>query len=242
MNLLQVAGLSKSYGRLPALVDVSFDVREGEIVALLGPNGAGKSTLFKCLAGVVSPDSMSMSTGAGRPQTGHGMPVAYLPEFPELYGALTVQEHLRFVALLQGTPDAESTGRSLCHRFGLDGASELLPHELSQGMKRKLAIVMALMAGASLLLLDEPFNGLDPQAARELRQVIADVARSGGGVLVSTHRLVEAESFADKALILSAGCVVAQGSFAELRERAAAHPEDDLEAVFLLLTGEVRRE
>lgn len=236
MTLFTVEGLSKAYGRFPALADVALEVNEGEIVALLGPNGAGKSTLLKCLAGLVRPDSISMTVG--HVQTDSGVLIAYLPEFPELYGALTVREHLRFIALLQGMPERESIGRVLCQRFGLDGVSELLPHEMSQGMKRKLTIVMALMGGASLLLLDEPFNGLDPSAARELRLVIADVARSGGGILVSTHRLAEAESIADRALVLSGGRLVAQGGFNDLRRLAAARPDEDFENVFLKLTTE----
>ena len=240
MNLLTVTDVSKSFGGFMALEAITFGLRAGEVVSLLGPNGAGKTTLFSCLVGLSRPDKGEVVVRNAGGHVDSGL-VAFLPEYPELYGSLTVMEHLRFIALLHGSRELEVRGRQLCERFGLTERLSQLPHELSQGMQRKLAIVMALMSGADLLLLDEPFNGLDPRAARELRDLVLEVARSGGAVLISTHRLAEAQTYADRFLVIDSGRLVADGDVEDLRRRAGVGPTAGIEDVYLALTGDETR-
>ena len=220
-----------------ALHDVTFDMRPGEIVVLLGPNGAGKTTLFRCLTGLLDPSSGRIRVFDDAPRGRKVRSrIAYLTEIPDLYAGLSVIEHIRFISLLHGLDHEQDRAISLLESFGLSESQNLLPHELSQGMRKKLALSMALMQGASLLLLDEPFNGLDPKAARELRDSILQITRHGASVLISTHRLAEAETFADRALILNHGKLLADGSLEQLITSSSGIT--DLESVFFKLTDD----
>ena len=235
---LEVDDLAKAYGETVALAGLSFEVSHGEVVALLGPNGAGKTTAMRCIAGVLAPDAGRISivdAEAGSPQAQAA--VSYLPEHPELYPGLSVAEHLRFVALAHRLEGWEPQADELLTRFQLADRADDLPGELSQGMRRKTALSMALLHGAQVFLLDEPFNGLDPHAAAELRDVITGLAEDGAAVLVSTHGLAVAERIAARSVVMSSGRVMAEGSTSRLRKLAGTADDADLEAVFLALTA-----
>ena len=234
---LRVAGLRRAFDDKQALDGLDLHVDSGEVVALLGPNGAGKTTAMRCIAGVLVADAgqidvLGAPVGSVAAQSG----ISYLPEHPDLYPGLTVDEHLRFVALAHDLHDWESRADELITRFALDELRGELPGALSQGMRRKAALSMALLHGARVLLLDEPFNGLDPQSAAELRAVVADLAAQGVAVLVSTHGLATADRIADRSVVMVRGRVLAEGSTQELRARAATGDDADLETVFLRLT------
>jgi ABC-2 type transport system ATP-binding protein len=234
---LVVDGLERSFDGKRALDGLSFHVAAGEVVALLGPNGAGKTTAMRCVAGVLLPDAGRIAiAGADAGTVAAQSAISFLPEHPDLYPGLTIDEHLRFVALSHALNGWEQRAEELLERFNLLEVRDQLPGSLSQGMRRKAALSMALLHGAQVLLLDEPFNGLDPQAAAELREVVGDLAAQGVAVLVSTHGLTTADRIATRSVVMAAGRLVAEGTTAALRTRADVPADADLEAVFLALT------
>jgi ABC-2 type transport system ATP-binding protein len=239
---LEVEGVSKSYGATRALVNVSFSVPPGEIVGLLGPNGAGKSTAMKAVLGLVRPDAGRIRV-LGRDV--HDDPVAakrqigYVPEAPSVYEFLTGAEYLDFVADMYELDPR--TRRERIQPF-LDGL-ELSGHEnslisgYSQGMRQKVALIAGLLHHPRLLVLDEPLNGLDPRAARVVKEVLRNRASHDGvGVVFSTHVLEIAQAICDRVVILDHGSVLASGTVEALRNRAGL-AGSGLEELFLALTG-----
>ena len=204
---------------------------------MLGPNGAGKTTAMRCVAGVLLPDAGRITiAGAPAGTVAAQAAVSFLPEHPDLYPGLTIDEHLRFVALTHGLVGWQPRADALLERFTLLDVRDELPGSLSQGMRRKAALSMALLHGTQVLLLDEPFNGLDPQAAVELRAVVSDLAAQEVAVLVSTHGLATADRIATRSVVMADGRLVAEGTTDQLRARARVAGDADLEAVFLALT------
>jgi ABC-2 type transport system ATP-binding protein len=239
---LEIDGVSKTFGTTRAVSDVRFAVGRGEIVGLLGPNGAGKSTTMKAILGLVRPDSGSIRVFGRDVQAD---PVAakqrigYVPESPSVYEFLTGAEYLDFVADMYGLDPA--TRRERIQPF-LDGL-ELAGHEnslisgYSQGMRQKVALIAGFLHHPDLLILDEALNGLDPRAARVVKDLIRSRASVDGvGVLFSTHVLEIAQAICDRIVILDHGTVLASGTFDALRRRAGL-AGSGLEEVFLALTG-----
>lgn len=235
---LAVADLRKAFGDVKALDGMTWSAPLGRITALLGPNGAGKTTAFRCVAGVLYPDGGDV-TIFGRPASDPGARdgISFLPEDPELYPSLTLAEHLRFIALAHRMENWRDRAEELVARFQLTEVLEAVPSEMSQGQRRKTALVAALLHGAQVLLFDEPFNGLDPQASVELRTILEDLRTEGAAVVVSTHVLSSAERFVDRAVIVHRGVSLAEGTMEDLRRIASSAADADLEAVFLSLTG-----
>jgi ABC-2 type transport system ATP-binding protein len=239
---LSVVRLSKSYGLVPALRDVTLEVRPGEIVGLLGPNGAGKSTMMKAILGILRPDAGTIlvfgsDTSADPVRTKRQ--IGYVPENPQLYEFLTGAEYLDFIAEMYGVDPTDRRAR--IDRFLV--ALELAGHEhsaisgYSQGMKQKIALIAALLHRPRFLLLDEPLNALDPRAARIVKDLLRSLATSEGvAVLFSTHVLEIAEAICDRVTIVVHGSVLASGTIPALREMAGM-PGSGLEGIFLSLTG-----
>ncbi len=206
---ISVDSLRKSVGHAQVLRDVSLSIRGGEIVGLIGPNGAGKTTLIRCLAGIyatpvgtISISGYSVGTGQARQET------ALMPEEPDLYPGLSVIEHVRFVQRLNGVFDSDQMAETLMRRYSLSHHIDALPHELSQGMKRKLALIMALVKGSNVLLFDEPFNGMDPSSARTFREELANLRGKHKAILVAMHGLADLQRIADRIVVLSEGRIV----------------------------------
>lgn len=235
---LEYEGVAKRFGSVAALADVQFSCSYASVTALLGPNGAGKSTLFRAATGLVVPDAGTVFVGgspAGRSRAQRT--VSFMPEQPDLYPGVSVWEHVAFIALAYRLSGWQPRARALLERFGLSDRLDALPHELSQGLRRRLALVMALLHGASVLLLDEPFNGLDPRSAGELRTMVKELASSGGCVVMATHILSDVERLADRVVLLEHGRVVAEGTTVELADRAGLDPGANMEQVYFALTG-----
>jgi ABC-2 type transport system ATP-binding protein len=241
MSVLQVVDLVKEYKRVRAVDGLSFTVGPGEIVGLLGPNGAGKTTCLRCAAGILRPTAGAvLINGADimRDQASAKMGLAFVPEMPSLYELLTVDEHLRFVAMCFGTMDVyERHGEALLDRYDLAPKRRELVATLSKGMRQKLSIACALIHRANVLLFDEPLIGIDPQGVHEVKQEILAARQGGCAVLISTHLLDTAEKLCDRVLILSKGRKVAEGTLTELREQSNLEGAG-LEEVFLKLTQE----
>lgn len=238
--MIEVRRLVKTYGRVRAVDDVSFEVAGGEVVALLGPNGAGKSTTIKAITGLLRPTGGAVSVG------GHDLersPLAakallgYVPDRPYLYQKLTGRELLRFLARLRKVPEGESRAEGWLRRFGLERSANELIETYSHGMRQKLTFAAALLHDPPALVIDEPMVGLDPRAARDVRHLMRARADDGGAVLLTTHSMDVAEAVADRVLLLHLGRVVASGSMDDLRARVGSD-NASLEAIFLQLTEE----
>ncbi|MEE8238969.1 MAG: ABC transporter ATP-binding protein [Nitrososphaerales archaeon] len=238
-----VEGLSKSYGDVVALDDVSFRCESGEVFGLLGPNGAGKSTLLKIVVGLLKPTSGIVRLGehdiAQSPEAAKQI-VSYLPENPSLYTGLTVQEFLQFVGKIRGVDDsslANKVDESL-RTFSLVEKTDSLIGSLSKGMKQKVALIASTIHDPSVLVLDEPLTALDPRTQRLVKDWIGSQAGKGVTILLSTHLMEIAQSYCTRLAIIDKGRIVASGGMDTLREKAAAGSEANLDEIFLRLTDD----
>ena len=226
--------ISKRHGNFHALRDASFCVARGEIVGLIGPNGAGKTTLFECVAGLLAPTSGTVFVEgrvAGARHRKHGL---YLvPEAIHPYAQQTVQWTLRFFSELNERSPADRPG--ITAALSLDTLVHRRLGHLSKGEHRRVMLAIGLLSTQPLLMLDEPFDGLDLRQTRDVMTLLRQEAQHGRALLLSIHQLSDAARVCDRLLLLSAGRIVGSGTLAELQ--AAAHvPTENLEDIFLALT------
>lgn len=237
---LRLDSVVRRYGDFTAVDGVSLEVRPGEIVGFLGPNGAGKTTTLRVAAGLLTPQAGSVEIAghplASEPRLARAA-LGFVPDRAFLYERLTGREFLEFIGALYGVPEQLVAERAaaLLERLPLGDAIDDAIETYSQGMRQKLSAISACLHEPVLLLLDEPLNGLDPIAARALKDLLRERAARGGGVLVSTHLLDVVERLCDRAVILHRGRVVAEGALDALRGGRAG---TTLEDVFLELTRE----
>jgi ABC-2 type transport system ATP-binding protein len=240
--MLEVDRLTRRYGKLEAVSDLSFQAPAGEILGLVGPNGAGKTTTLRCIAGILPPTEGRIRIGGADL---HDQPLeakrrmAFVPDEPRLFEYLTVSEHLAFSARLYRVEDAGTTSRRLLEELELTGKERALPGELSRGMKQKLAIACGLLHDPSVILLDEPLTGLDPVGIRRMKDSIARRAAAGACILVSSHLLGLVEELCHRVLIIQAGRKVVHGTLQEIKAALPQMESDaSLEAIFLKVTGD----
>jgi Cu-processing system ATP-binding protein len=218
-EIIKALNVSMKFKAVDALTDVSIDVAPGEQVALLGHNGAGKTTLFRLILGFIKPTAGSISIAGFEPGSdGARRTVSYLPEqvaFPKM---LTGREVVRFYAKLKGA--AMSDVQSVLDKVELVEAADRRVDTYSKGMRQRLGLAQALVGKPDLLLLDEPTSGLDPLSRQHFYELIADVARQGGAVLLSSHGLSELEAKTDRVAILRKGQLVANAPLADLQREA----------------------
>ncbi|MFK7927206.1 MAG: ABC transporter ATP-binding protein [Myxococcota bacterium] len=218
--MIQVNNLTRYYGSFPALRDVSFDVKEGEIIGLLGLNGAGKSTALQILAGVLAPSSGRVQLN-GRDVTDNAdelkASIGFLPEEPPLYRDMRVGDFLVYCAQLKGMSGSVARGRLpvLLHQTGLSEREKQVIGTLSHGYKKRVGIAMAVIHNPKLVILDEPISGLDPKQIKDMRAVIKGLSK-GRAVLLSSHILSEISRTCDRLLFLKDGRLVASGNQADL--------------------------
>jgi ABC-2 type transport system ATP-binding protein len=239
---IETRNLGKTYGSFVAVEGLDLRVAAGEVYGLLGPNGAGKTTTLKMLLGVLKP-----TTGTARvfglkcfeERAEVVRKVGYLPDEPTFHDHLTGEEILRFVGDLHGLDrDAvEDRIATYSERFEVRDALTDFAVDFSKGMKKKLALIAALLHDPDVLILDEPTNGLDPYATRELLSLVRDLAARKKTVLFSTHLLDQAERVCDKAAILDDARLVGVGPLEALRVRFCGRDDASLEEVFFAATG-----
>lgn len=237
--LLEVEGLAKAYGDTWAVHEVSFALRAGEILGLVGPNGAGKTTTLRTVAGVLPIERGGVRIAGcdlARDELGAKAHLAWVPDQPRPFEALTIWEHLEFAAALYRVRDWKDRANDLLERFHLTDRRDALGGELSRGMCQKLALSMALLHEPQVLLLDEPLSGLDPVGIRAAKRAIAERAAKGGAVVLSSHLLGVVEELSTRLAILRQGRVLFDGHLDEARERANAGTDSGLEAVFFAVT------
>jgi ABC-2 type transport system ATP-binding protein len=238
--MLEVKKLSGGYANIPVLKDVSFQVADGELVGLIGLNGAGKSTTIKEIIGLLTPyqgqiliDGQTIQDRA----EAYRKKIGFIPETPSLYEELTLKEHLEVVALAYDLDWDAAFERAdkLLKLFRLEEKLDWFPVHFSKGMKQKVMIICAFMVQPSLLIVDEPFLGLDPVAIQDLIDLIEEEKKRGTSILMSTHVLDSAEKMCDRFVILHQGQVLADGHLDQLRQ-SFGQADASLNDIYLTLT------
>lgn len=240
--MIRLNDVTKQYGKFTAVHPLNLHVARGELFGFLGPNGAGKTTTIRMVTGVLRPTSGQVLI-AGKDTTrdpiGAKRHVGYIPDRPSLYEKLTGAEFLRFVSGLWGhggSARLEQRIDELLAMFTLSDWKDALVENYSHGMRQKLLICSALVHSPDAIVVDEPMVGLDPRAARLMKDVLRAFASNGGTVFLSTHTLEVAEALCDRIAILHRGRVAAIGTMDELRQQSEAGMAG-LEEIFLKLTG-----
>ncbi len=232
--MLRISHLTKTYGEKTAVNDLSLHIAPGEICAFIGHNGAGKTTTLKACCGILPFDKGEILVDGNdilKDPMACKRAIAYIPDNPDLYTFLTGIQYLNFIADVFGISKADRAA-GIAHYGELLGMTDdlTLPiGECSHGMKQKIALIGALIHKPRLILMDEPFVGLDPIASHQLKNVMAQHCENGGAIFFSTHVLDVAEKICHKVAIISAGKLVASGTMDEVRG------QESLEQVFLEL-------
>ena len=231
-SVIETHSLTRRFGKVEAVQNLGLTVEEGEIYGFLGPNGAGKTTTISLLLGLVSPTSGDAQLfGQSISDTDRDIyrRVGVLPAHADLYDRLTARKHLEFVIRVKG---ADADPQVLLDRVGLEDAIDRKAGEFSTGMAQRLKLAMALVGEPELLILDEPTNGLDPNGAREMRQIITEENDRGATVFFSSHRMNQVEAVCDRVGILNDGQLIVENSPDKLKEEG-----ESLEDVFARHTG-----
>ncbi len=232
--MLDIQHLTKTYGEKKAVDDLSLRIAPGEIYGFIGHNGAGKTTTLKAAVGILQFDAGDIFIGGKSIRTdplGCKRQLAYIPDNPDLYDFMSGIQYLNFIADIFGIPAAERWARiePLADAFELTGDLGQPVSAYSHGMKQKLAIIAAWIHDPKLILMDEPFVGLDPKAAHLLKSMMRAVCDGGGAIFFSTHVLEVAEKLCDKVAIIRSGRLIRSGTMEEVKG------DDSLEDVFLEL-------
>ena len=235
--MLQIEHLTKTYGEKKAVDDLSLHILPGEIYGFIGHNGAGKTTTLKSVAGILRFDTGEIRIAGTSIRTDPlacKRKLAYIPDNPDLYDYMTGIQYLNFIANIfsVSAADRQVRIRELAERFELTNDLAQPIAAYSHGMKQKLAIISAWLHAPQLVVMDEPFVGLDPKAAHLLKGMMRELCDRGGAIFFSTHVLEVAEKLCDKVAILRAGKLIRSGTMDEVKG------DDSLEEVFLELEGE----
>ncbi|HLS91564.1 MAG TPA: ABC transporter ATP-binding protein [Limnochordia bacterium] len=223
-------GVTKRFGRLRAVDNLSFTLREGTILGLLGPNGAGKSTLLKLIAGLYRPDGGRVTIDGEVPSPKTKAKIAYLPEIDYLYGWMTVRQTLAYVSAFYADWD-HGRSQELVRFMGLDPGARV--NRLSKGMRARLKIVLAMSRSAPVVLLDEPLSGIDPTSrSRLLRAIVSEFRADRQTIVMSTHDVVESEALFDEVLFLKDGRIALAGEAERLREERGKSIQELFQEVF----------
>lgn len=235
--MLKIQHLTKVYGTKKAVDDLSLHIQSGEIYGFIGHNGAGKTTTLKSVAGILQFDSGEIyinGKSIKEDPLGCKSDTAYIPDNPDLYDYMSGIKYLNFVADIFGINEKERNERIHKYSDMFEITSDLAQpiSAYSHGMKQKLAIISAWIHSPKLIIMDEPFVGLDPKASHLLKEMMREVCDNGGAIFFSTHVLEVAEKLCDKVAIIKGGKLIRSGTIEEVKG------DDSLEEVFLELEGE----
>ena len=235
--MLKINHLTKTYGDKKAVDDLNIHINPGEIYGFIGHNGAGKTTTLKSVVGILQFDQGEILIDGKSIQTDPlacKREIAYIPDNPDLYDYMTGIKYLNFIADVFGVSaqDRQTRIRKYADLFELTADLAQPIAAYSHGMKQKLAIIAAWLHQPKLIIMDEPFVGLDPKASHLLKEMMRDVCDAGGAIFFSTHVLEVAEKLCDKVAIIKGGKLIRSGTMEEVKG------DDSLEAVFLELEGE----
>lgn len=245
-SLVSTVGLRKSFNRTEVLRGVDLAVQRGEIFALLGANGAGKTTVIKILATLLSPDNGTALVGGFdvvRSPNDVRQSISLTGQFTAVDEVLTGRENLQMIAKLRHLDNPRTIAEELLERFGLMDAADRPAGTYSGGMKRRLDLAMSLVGTPSVIFLDEPTTGLDPEARLKVWEMVKELAKGGTTVVLTTQYLDEAEKLADRIAILYQGRIIANGPLDELRKLFPpakveyVEKQPTLEEIFLYITS-----
>ena len=237
---LVVKNMSSGYRGIPVLKKINFTIPYGEIVGLIGLNGAGKSTLLKTVLGLIKPIEGQITIGnqtINEHQSQFSQQLAYIPETPVLYEELTLKEHLEMTALGYGLPieTVMERAKTLLKLFRLENHLNWFPIHFSKGMKQKVMIICAMVTDAKVMIIDEPFLGLDPLAIKHFTELLQQRAQQGTAIIFTTHVLMIAEQLCDQYLMLQAGEIIAKGDLKTIQEQFG-QPEATLDELYVQMT------
>jgi ABC-2 type transport system ATP-binding protein len=239
--MIEVEALTKRYGDFTAVKNLSFTVRPGEVLGLVGPNGAGKTSTLRCLAGII-PLTSGKVTVAGHDLSTDPVAakreLAFFPDEPRLFEYLSVRQHLTFVARVYGVADYEALATPLLEELELADKADVLPAELSRGMKQKLVIACGLLHSPKVMFFDEPLTGLDPLGIRRMKDSIMRRSKEGAAIVLSSHLLHLLEEVCTHVMILKKGEKVADGTLSDVAAQFSnGEANVSLEEIFIRATG-----
>ena len=217
--LLECRGLCKSFNKTRALVDLDLEVEEGVVFGLLGPNGSGKTTTIRIALGILNPDAGKVSVFGDDNPLSHRSRIGYLPEERGLYPRMKVREQLAFLGAIRGLDYGEADKKGCCwlEKLGLEDRAGAKTNELSKGMQQKIQFAAAVMHEPDLIVLDEPFTGLDPVNSRMLKDLLLEQKEKGVTVILSTHRMEEVEAMCDSITLVHGGKRVLYGRLSDIK-------------------------
>ena len=235
-DLVRIRGLWKSYGRTLAVADLNLSVEAGKIHGLLGPNGTGKTTVVKCIVGLLKPDKGEILVNGVKITSSESYKslIGYLPEDPALPEYLTVEEFLGYLARLRAVKPQEAKLRvgELMEIFNLARLKQEFIGSLSKGLRQRVAVASAFIHKPKILILDEPFLGLDPEGQLKVKSMVKEIVKRGGAALISTHMLDTAERFCDTVTIMYMGREIISGDVESIKQVVNAN---SLEEAFIKL-------
>jgi ABC-2 type transport system ATP-binding protein len=225
MPSVELSHISKSFGTLKAVDDVSFSVEKGEIFGLLGPNGAGKTTAIRVLLDIFKPDSGSVSILGGSMDEAKKDHIGYMPEERGLYQDIPLDRCLVYLGTLKGLTPMEAQDRISTYlvRFDLEASRHKKVKELSKGMQQKAQLISTLIHEPELLIIDEPFSGLDPINTQMVKDLLREQRDKGVTILMSTHQMHQVEELCDRIVLIDHGRTVLYGGLEEIRSQFAGH-------------------
>lgn len=237
---IKTVNLTKTFGEFVAVDNLNLTIDKGEIFGLLGPNGAGKSTTIKMLIGLLKPTYGEIFVLGENDVNKYKQYTGYLPETPNLYEYLTIEEFLTFIGTLKKVKKdlLDERIKEYSEIFDLKDKLKSYIGSLSHGMKQKVAIMATLINDPKVLLLDEPLNGLDPMSQKDFKDIIREKAEDGCSILLSTHILDVAERICTTVGVFNKGNLITTGTLEELRSMYRSPPTSTLEDIFLKITKE----
>lgn len=225
MTVVAVSHISKSFGTTRAVDDVSFDLQPGEILGLLGPNGAGKTTTIRLILDIFKPESGDIAVFGGPMTDEKKNDIGYMPEERGLYKDIPLERCLVYLATLKGLSRREALVRanSLLERLDLDAHKDKKVSELSKGMQQKAQIIVTLLHDPKLIIIDEPFAGLDPVNTQLVKTMLLDERAQGKAIIMSTHQMHQVEEMCDRIVLIHRGQVVLRGTLEDVRSQFSGH-------------------
>lgn len=225
LSTVQVNHISKLFGNFRAVDALSFEVNSGEIFALLGPNGAGKSTTIRMILDIIQPDSGTINVFGKKITDKSKDRIGYLPEERGLYRGVKVIEVMVYLGVLKGmtTADAKSSAMNLLSKLELADHAESKVSELSKGMQQKVQLAVTVMHSPDLIIIDEPFSGLDPVNRLVVKDMLMGFREQGGAIIMSTHQMNQVEEMADRMLMINRGQQQLYGRVDDIRSEYALH-------------------
>jgi len=222
---VELQNVRKCYDEFVAVADLTLSIRPGGIFGLLGPNGAGKTSTIRMIMGITVPDAGQITVFGEPLSRAHMDQFGYLPEERGLYKKMKVMDHLVFLGQLKGLSAAEALKRAnaWCEKFEFSAWTAKKVEELSKGMQQKVQFIAAVLHDPRLIIMDEPFTGLDPANAVVLKDVLLEMAKSGKTILLSTHRMDQVERLCQSICLINHGHAVLEGDLSQIKARYGRH-------------------